>query len=243
VVDLLTRLRDARLEAPALSVYLPPGPALDRRYYLAALKQLDKERVPDQLDKAARCALDVELHRARRHLEQFHPAGKSVVMFSCEPAGLFESQQLPEDAGARLTFDTKLDLEPLVAMARKHPPALVVVADKMHARVFRVSLGELEEVAELEGDPVRRHKQGGWSDRRLQRHEDEWAEGNLRAAAEWIESFAPATLPLFVGGPPEARASFKRLLPKRRRQALAGEFSAQLTISTVQLAERLRAAG
>jgi peptide chain release factor subunit 1 len=243
VVDLLTRLRDARLEAPALSVYLPPGPALDRRYYLAALKDLEKEKAPARLDKAARCAFDVEVQRARGYLEQFHPSGKAVAIFSCEPARLLEAQQLPDDPGARLSFDRKLDLAPLARMASEHPPALVVVTDKTHARVFRLSLGELEEVAELEGDPVRRHKQGGWSDRRLQRHEDEWAVGNLRAAAEWIESFAPAALPLYVGGPPEARASFKRLLPKRRQLALAGEFSAQLTISTSQLAERLSAVG
>jgi hypothetical protein len=166
-----------------------------------------------------------------------------VCAFSSEPSGLFEAQQLPMDAGSRLRFGASLDLEPLAEMAREHPPALVVVADKTHARVFTVSLGELEEVAELEGDPVRRHRQGGWSDRRFQRHEDDAAAGNLRAAADWIDSFAPGTVRLYIGGPPEARASFKRLLSKRRHQALAGEFSASLTISPSQLAERVKAAG
>jgi hypothetical protein len=241
VVDLLTRLRAVRLDGPALSVYLSPGPALDRRHYLAELKDLEKEKTPPGLDRTGRTALDRELPRVRRDLEQFHPAGKAVCAFSCEPAGLFEAQQLPEDAGSRLSFGPSLDLEPLARIAQEHPPALVVVADKTHARVFTVSLGELEEVAELEGDPIRRHRQGGWSDRRLQRHEDDAAAGNLRAAAEWIESFGAASMPLYLAGPPEARASFKRLLSKRRRQVLAGEFSAQLTISRGQLAERLRA--
>jgi peptide chain release factor subunit 1 len=241
VVDLLTKLRASRLNAPALSVYLSPGPPLDRRFYLAKLKALEKEEAPNQVDKDSRTALERELHRVRAYLEQFHPAGKAVCAFSSEPSGLFEAQQLPMDPGTRLRYGSSLDLEPLALMARQHPPALVVVADKTHARVFTVSLGELEEVVELEGDPIRRHRQGGWSDRRLQRHEDDAAAGNLRAAAEWIESFGAASMPLYLGGPPEARASFKRLLSKRRHQVLAGEFSAQLTISRGQLAERLRA--
>jgi peptide chain release factor subunit 1 len=240
VLDLLARLRQVRLQDLALSVYLPPGPALDRRYYQAALKDLEKEQTG--LDKDARCALDRELTRARSYLEQYHPSGKALCMFSCEPARLFEAGQLPRDAGARLTLASKLDLEPLIAIAREHPPALVVVADKARARVFTVTLGECEEVADLEGDPVRRHRQGGWSDRRFQRHEDELAHGNLKAAVDWIDSFAPAGARLYVAGPPEARSGFKHLLPKRLHQSLAGEFAANLGISPTQLLDRLKAA-
>ena len=111
------------------------------------------------------------------------------------------------------------------------------------ATQFTVTLDGCEEVAELEGDRVRRHRQGGWSDRRLQRHEDELAHGNLKAAAEFIESFGQGALPLYLAGPPEARASFKRLLPKRLQQKLAGEFAANLTITPAQLRARLIAAG
>ena len=241
MLDLLARLRQARLRDLALSVYLPPGPALDRRYYQAALKALEKAQTG--LDKDARCALGRELVRARSYLEQYHPSGKALCMFSCEPAGLFEAGQLPRDAGARLTLAKQLDLEPLAEIAREHPPALVVVADKARARVFTVTLGECEEVADLAGAPVRRHKQGGWSDRRLQRHEDELAHGNLKAAADWVGNFGPAALPLYIAGPPEARASFKRLLPKRLQQNLAGEFAANLTITPAQLRDRLKATG
>ena len=241
MLDLLTRLRQARFQDLALSVYLPPGPALDRRYYQAALKDLEKEQ--HGLDKDARCALGREMTRARAYLEHFHPSGKGLCIFSCEPAGLFEARQLPLDPGTRLTLARKLDLEPLAEIVRAHPPALVVVADKARARVFTVTLDECEEVAALEGDPVRRHRQGGWSDRRFQRHEDGLAHGNLKAAAEWIESFGPGTLPIYLAGPPEARASFKRLLPKKLQQNVAGEFAANLTISPAQLKDRLRAAG
>jgi peptide subunit release factor 1 (eRF1) len=145
--------------------------------------------------------------------------------------------------GARLTLAPQLDLAPLLEIAREHPPALVVVADKARARVFTVTLGECEEVADLEGDPVRRHRQGGWSDRRLQRHEDELAHGNLKAAVDWIESFAPPSARLYLAGPPEARSGFKHLLPKRLHQNLAGEFGANLTITPAQLLNRLKAAG
>ena len=61
MLDLLTRLRQARFQDLALSVYLPPGPALDRRYYQAALKDLEKEQ--HGLDKDARCALGREMTR------------------------------------------------------------------------------------------------------------------------------------------------------------------------------------
>jgi len=245
LVDLLSRLEQASFPGDhALSLYLAAGPALDRRYHHALLKDLEKAAEPE-LEPARKPALHRESLIARRYLDQVSPSGKPLAVFSCRSRGLFEALSLPEDVRSQLYIGERLELAPLREILLRHPPALVVLADKQKARVFHLVLAEVQEVAELEGDPVRRHRQGGWSDRRFQRHQDEQAHWNLKAAAEWVDRYGPAERPLrtiYLGGPPEARASFKRLLPKRLQQTVAREFAAPLTISSAELTERIRAA-
>ncbi len=221
----------------ALSLYLPAGPALDRPFHHALVKDLEREWKDD-----VECgsAAHRELADVKRYLDQKQFAGRPLAIFAYQPEGIFEVKVLPQEVGTILKLDHRFHLDPLRELLRRHPPALVAVLDKEHARVFEVLLGQCHEVAEFEGEPVKKHKQGGWAAERLQRHEEELAHSNLKAAAGWIAGYRK--LPsLYIGGPPEARASFKRLLPKRVREVVAGEFSARITIAPAEVCERIPA--
>jgi peptide chain release factor subunit 1 len=240
MIDAFHRLEAERFEDLALSLYLPAGPALDNRYYAAALKDLEKEQQPGLDDRKQR-ALRRELGLLHRFIEELSPPGKPLCVLSCEPAGLFESFWLPDEVEAHLWIDERLHLEPFWMQVTNHPPAVAVLVDRERARIFTSLLGSVQEVATIRGEWIKRHKQGGWSDARYQRHEDEHSQWHLKAAVEWLARQDPnGKNRLYIGGPTEARALFKRDLPKPLQRAVVGEFAAPLGLSAGELADRLK---
>lgn len=240
MIDSLSRLREASFDPLALSLYLPGGPAVDDRYYEALLKDLQREEERRLDDRGVR-ALRRELPQVRNFLSDRPPARRPLAAFSCEPVGFFEAYWLPEEVETQLFVGERLEVVPLFVQARRYPPAWIVVVDKERARVFRAFLGNVEEIAHLEGEPIKLHKQGGWSAEKHQRHEEQLAHWQLKAAAEWLSAQDPnGKNRLYLGGPVEARSDFKRALPKVLANALAGEFAAPLYSSSGELAERLK---
>jgi len=74
----------------------------------------------------------------------------------------------------------------------------------------------------------------------LQRHEEELAHENLKSVAEWVARQDPTgSRPIYVAGPPQARAIFKRYLPKRVLEAVRGEVAAPLSSTPAELIGKL----
>ncbi len=241
MVDPLGPLATTRYEGLALSLYLPHGP--DSRYYDAVIKDLRRERAEALTNGDRRRALDRETARVRRVLDELPALRTPVAIFSSEPANLLQTVRLRDEVQAELWIDDRLHLDPLRRQLEQHPPFLIALVDKEHARIFSVVLEDVEEVADLAGRPVKHHRQGGWATKRLQRHEDELAHENLKSAAEWVARQDPTgSRRLYVAGPLEARAAFKRYLPKRVLEAVRGEVAAPLSTSVTDLIEKLASA-
>jgi peptide chain release factor subunit 1 len=237
----LRQLAEARLPELGLSLYLPAGPALDGRYYVAMLKDMVRSQ-EESLDERSKAALQRECRRARAFLEENSLPGKPFALFSSEPADLFEAFWLPEDVKAELAVGERLLMDQVAQQAQRHPPAYVVLVDKEESRVFATSLGRVSEIADLKGDPIKRHKQGGWSDDKFQRHEDLHVTWNFKAVAEWLERRDPnGSLALYLAGPAEDRARFQEYLPKALRMAVRKEFAAPMYLTTGEMEERLKA--
>lgn len=242
MVDPFGPLATARYDGLALSLYLP-GPVGDTRVYDALIKDLRRERADALTNNDRRRALDRETARVRRVLDELPPRRKPVAIFSSEPANLMQTVQLRDDVAAQLWIDDRLHLEPLRQQLENHPPSLIALVDKEHARMFSVVLEDVQEVADLAGQPVRHVRQGGRATNRLQRHEEERAHANLKLAAEWLVRQDPAgSRRLFLAGPPTARATFKRYLPKRLQEAIRGEVAAPLFATPAELLDKLGSA-
>jgi len=236
----LRGLSNARFPELALSLYLPAGPALDARYYVALLKDLARTQ-EEQLDRRSKAALQREAGRVRGFLEEQSPPGKPLAVFSSEPAGLFEAFWLPDDVRSEIAIAEGLRLEQIAEQSQRHPPAQIVLVDKEEARVFAAFLGRVHEIADLKGDPIKKHKQGGWSDDKFQRHEDLHVKWNFKAVAEWLSRRDPnGSLPLYLAGPAEDRARFKGYLSRALQQAVGKEFAAPMYLTTGELEERLK---
>jgi peptide chain release factor subunit 1 len=240
-VGFLAGLRQVNFTDLALSLYLPAGPSLDQGVHHALLKDLqrDYERTGGSAKQAA---LRRELKAVQRFLDARSQGGRSLAIFSCTPAGFSQVRPLPGDVPAQVWVDRWLHLEPLLTAIAQHPPALLVAVDKERARVFRLDLDEIEELADIAGEPIKRQAQGGWAQSRFQRHEDLHAEGNIRRVVRWILELPPGLFTrVAVAGPVEARTSFINQLPSRLHGAVI-ELSAPLYLESSSLAEHLRGA-
>ncbi len=211
-VDPFAELETAVFKRPVLSLYLPlPRGRPNWRALVDHVLEAEFENPPQELVEELQ---EVVAELGRRHFEC--PA---LAVFSSRLLGIFRLWRLPDPVLPRLAWAGWFDLEPIRAQLERRPPALVVVADKEGARVFSAVLDQIEELLDLEGVEVSRHRQGGWSAADFQRHEDEQARANLKNTARAVGRFLERGFyrRLILVGPPEAQAELERLLSPRAR--------------------------
>ncbi len=242
--DPFQALEDTVYPEWALSLYLPAAPdgSYDSRYHEKVFEQLDREHLAGPVDDLTVEVMHRERPRVTAHLrERTVPAGQSLAVFAYEPYGLLRSWCLAEGEPPLLALGTRLHMDPIHRQLATHPPLLIAAADKEEARVYRVLLGEVEQLVSLEGAEVKRHHQGGWSSLSYQRREDQVARQNLAAVARWLNGHDLGFYArLHLAGPAEARAELKRALSPRVRSRLAAELAIPMYLSPGEMAQRLR---
>lgn len=236
-----TALAAMRFPELAISAYLPTDQGAGRNYYRALLEDLARADL-HKLTEAERAALQRELPEAAVALEKRRFECPAVAVFSCQPQGFLRMWRMAEPIPGRIAVARLLDLAPIRLQLFEHPPTLAVVVDKRHARLYALVLDELTEVGHVEGLPIRRHKQGGWSATALQRRQDEHARWNLGGVAEAVAARLErdAYGRLILAGPTEARAELKDRLPAPALRLLAAEGPIPMYAAGNELAERLR---
>jgi hypothetical protein len=237
----LAALAALRFPDLALSAHLPTDPGAGRSHYRTLLGDLARSCLPD-LSAPRRLALERELPVVMAALDKHRFDGPAVAVFSCQPARLLRFWRLLEAEPARLAVAERLDLAPIRRQLAQHPPALAAVVDKQEATLYALTLGEVARVVHLEGTPIHRHEQGGWSASALQRREDEHARANLREVAHEMAGLVDREGydRLIVAGPQEARAMLKRLLPAPALRLGMVEGAFPTYASGNELAARLR---
>jgi hypothetical protein len=166
----------------------------------------------------------------------------AVAVFSCWPRGLARIWRMVDPVPGRIAVADALDLAPIRLQLFQHPPALAAVTDRHRARLYGLVLGEIAEVGQMEGKPIRRHKQGGWSATALQRREDEHARWHMADVAGVVADllYGGGYRRLILGGPKDARAELKGRLGTPTLKLLAAEGAVPLYASGNELTARLR---
>lgn len=236
-----TALDELRFPELALSAYLPTDPGAGRNYYRALLEGLARAEF-HKLSEAERAAVDRELPRLLVALEKRRFDCPAVALFSCQPRGFLRIWRLAEPVPGRLGVAENLTLAPIRLQLYERPPALAALVDKHEARLYGLVLDELTELRHLEGTPIRRHKQGGWSATGLQRRQDEHARANLDEVAGVVARLLERDgyRRLILAGPPEARAELRSRLPARALKLVAAEGSVPMYATGNELVRRLR---
>jgi hypothetical protein len=147
-----------------LSLYLPATPVHRLGHHESVSRELAHRYSQQYLDKTSIPILKRERPAITAHLEQSHPPlGHAFALVTSTPANLMSSWVLPQDEEADLRIGTRVHTTPLRRQLALRPPALIVAIDKEKARIFTVLLCDMREIAEFEGEQVKRQRQGGWS--------------------------------------------------------------------------------
>ncbi len=151
---------------------------------------------------------------------------KGVAVFTCASLKFWRELRLAVPVLDYASVDDKPNVRLLTDLLDEYERYAVALVDRDHARFFVMQLGEIEEFAyELPATPGR-HKQGGWSAARYQRHIETLALQNLKQAAQLTNDFFKSQncSRLLLAGTGDTLAQFRGLLPKPLRESIAGEF-------------------
>lgn len=222
--------------SPVVSLYLDVDP---------------RHRTADEYKLVLRKLLDggVDIDPAdRERIERFFDLeydrkARSVVCFSCQPQRFWRSYAFETPVEDAIMVDRRPLVRRLVEMIDTYGHLGVVAVDKHGARFFSFHLGELEEASGMVGEEVRRHKQGGRSAQRYQRHEDEAALANLREAAEHTDELRRQNhwQRLVLAGTDANVAHFRDLLPSHLQKIIVGDMPLELDANINTVRERAEA--
>lgn len=222
VIDRLLRFRSA--DAPVLTVYLsvPADPgelrAVEARCHslIKPIRDLaDSGELPHSHKESLRADIDRVLEIPTRASEL---QGRSVAVFACQQAGLFEEVVLPRRVRDEAVTEPAPYLRPLLALMEDAHRYTVVVLDRARAWLFEFYMGELEEQV-TSSSPLS-------SKRRAPHRAEQQARHHYRETAESTEELMRTTGSelLIIGGHQETVAEFTPFLPYRLQSRVAGTF-------------------
>jgi peptide chain release factor subunit 1 len=116
-------------------------------------------------------SLDKDAARIESYVSDLPGSANGLALFACSGADFFEA--FPLDAPIdrhRLYISDQPHVYPLARVLEQYAPYLVVLADTHAARIFVFALNTVQREERIEGTKTKRHKMGGWSQKRYQRH-------------------------------------------------------------------------
>lgn len=253
--DIKNLLHDKRLAPPVASFYLNTDRATpEGEKYLASFRMLihQGEALLRPLGERGEDARD-RLEEAVREFLAFldtevapHPTVRGVAVFiSLAPPAkhdprspVFTAFTLPRPVRTQARMDHRPYIRPLLFLLDQYERVGVIVADRNHARIFTLFLGEIETIRRRVADTPRRHHQGGWKQMLFQRDVDNHVKAHIRATVrEAVNIFGGSPLKRIIfGGSEETLAVLSAELPQHMQPLIAGTFLAETHASDTELA-------
>lgn len=231
--DVLRDLLDIRASEPSVvSLYLsvPKDPEGLRGLPAQAVELLG---VADEDGRGAKVVRDEDRRAVRSLLEQHGRdwLGHTVAIFVSGELGLSEAFPLPCGLPERAVLAVRPHVRPLLVAGQRCPAYLIVVVDRQHARLFRVSGEEISAVAESAAEGVRSSGFGGWyglDSYRIHERVNQLARHHFRATAATLsEQMRRAGRQLIVvGGHEQTFGQFMAALTSEVADQVAGTFIA-----------------
>lgn len=175
-----------------------------------------------------------DVGRIEQYFDLVHDWGKpGVAIFACSAQDFFRAYQTAVPFRNRIRVKNKPYVKPLLHLTKYYANYGVILIDRVGARFFEFHLGELQEMAGVMGEDVRKLKHGHGSSAAGRRggqggarQEDEQVQRNMREAAEAAARFFARKdiRRLFIGGTSENVAQFREMLPRQLQSCIAGIF-------------------
>ena len=239
----LSRFRSVR--HGVLSLYLDFAPASGERVDIHATVQDALRALGEQpMTEQFRARFDDECKRATDFLlGGFALQGRSLILFSCGPRGLWELFQLQVPVRPLTRFADRPFVSQLAGILDEHERYVVALVDKEQGRIFSVCLNRIEDQIDVRDEYPGRTAMGGWAQARYARHREAHLHRHVLHVTEELlaEARRRPFDRLIVGGPDEAASALVGVLPRSLRSRVVGTFRGELFASDEQLLERVRA--
>jgi peptide subunit release factor 1 (eRF1) len=182
----------------------------------------------DLLDRVEGLASGKDLEKVQAFFDlEYDWQARGVVVFSAADQELWRVYPLAVPIESEIHSGDRFYLKPLTQLLDTYGRYGVILVDRESARFFLMHLGQIEKKSTWTGEDLKRHKQGGWSAARYQRHVDNLAEQNLKMAAEATTRFCRenSCRCIILGGSEETVSQFEEILPKALRKQVVGVLS------------------
>jgi peptide chain release factor subunit 1 len=158
---------------PVTSLYLNMQPDQNGRDKFDAFlrKELTDRGRTFAASGPERNSLEKDAERIRAYVDGVDASVNGLAVFACSGADFFEAVPLAAPVNDhRLYVSDQPHLYPLARLVDAYPRYAVLLADTRSARIFVVAANTVQQTEQIEGTKTRRHKMGGWSQARYQRH-------------------------------------------------------------------------
>jgi predicted Zn-ribbon and HTH transcriptional regulator len=252
--DVLDIVRSAAKGGNALSLYLDTDPSRGAGRNLKAEMADTLREMRDSLGDADHTdALEQAAAAAMEAINSLQPIPRAVAAFVRPGIGYLRVVPLPEPVARSAHWGPELYVRPLLVALDEHQRTVVALVDQEHGHVFRVFLGQIEEVASLEHKEPG-HAQAGRSQRKSMGSGHgvaawmAYGERNLQRRHDWhvhrhlervVEAMRLDGDRLLVGGGRETVLELLRLLPRRVRDRTTVMTGISAEASTAVVLERV----
>ncbi len=223
----VTRLASLESDDGILSVYIKLDPRLrDHRAqavskFKGALSRFLRDATAVQIDIATR-----EQDKILAFLEGTAPSGRSMAIFSSQPAGVWEAIVLDVLIPTMVTADTTTNTGSLARVLTEYPRFVLAVVQRDRATIYSSQQRSATEEADIESDVHGQHDQGGWSQARFARHIELQVERHLKQVVDELQSLQDAEPinHLVLGGTTEVVSELVNQLPDPMANLVIGSF-------------------
>jgi peptide chain release factor subunit 1 len=171
---------------PVISLYLNLQPGEHGRdQFQAFVRNALPERIASYAPGPERDSLEKDADAIRAYLDTVEPSANGLALFASSGAGFFQALQLAAPIQRHLLYvSNQPHLYPLAHLLDQYPRYAVLLADTQTARVLVIAANQIESTRAIDGPKTKRHKAGGWSQTRFQRHVDQFRAQHAKEVVE-----------------------------------------------------------
>lgn len=213
-----------RYDATGLPVYLSLYADLADARHEDALRKRHREIRAAMTSHEGRQSVDAAMASGLEGFERAkEQVGARAVAVFVGPDGFLEEHALQSPLPTRLVLDSSPYVAPLARFADDNESFALVLLDSEHAAIFVVWAGKAELHKELETSLIGRHRHGGMSQMRYQRHR----KGQVSTFYDYVIDHlntimgAEGVTRIAVAGPGTAKRDFVPRLPKAMQANVA----------------------
>lgn len=232
-VKKFTKIRPEGKDNLILTVYLNTNRGRDpKEKYRIVLKDMAK-RIEAEIGPNKNIRIDFE--KIKNFLQyEFSKKAKGIFLFSCVRENIWHLDELEINLPNLAFIDKTPYIKPLLGIIEEYKKYCVILISKDRARIFTVYLGKIEEHFDVFDEVTGRHKKGGSSEARFQRHRKDEEHKHLKNVATKLFRFFKKERfdKIIIGSTPEVLPEFEKAIHISLRNRVAGIFHAELFAHT-----------